>query len=298
MKNDIIYYIAIAIISFLKALPREWAIRLGSVIGEIWYLVVPKDRNMATEQMRYVLNLEGNDLKAHVRASYETIGKNLIDVFRMSNWSPEFMNSLVEIEGYENFTKALEKNKGIIVLTGHIGNFELLAAWFSHYKKHKISVIGREMYDKRFDKMLTEHRAKLGMKNIATTSTIKTIISDLKNNHAIGFLLDQDSTRVSGYFIDFFGKKALTAAGPMFIARKTGSPVLPMAIYRKSDDKYIIRVLPELNLEWTDNKEEDIKNALIECNKAIEKLIKYDPIQWVWVHNRWRNRPPGENQTK
>ncbi len=298
MKNDIIYYIAIAVIKFLNALPREWAIRLGGVIGEIWYLIIPKDRNMAHKQMGDVLGYRDNQLKAHVRATYENIGKSLVDALRMGYWSPAFMSSLVKVEGYENFTKALEKGKGILALTGHIGNFELLAAWFGHCKKHDISVIGRELYDKRFNTMLIDQRSKLGMKNIPTTSSIKTIISDLRNNYAIGVLLDQDSTRVSGYFIDFFGKKALTAAGPMFIARKTGSAVLPMAIYRQPDDTYIIRILPELNLVWSDNKEEDIKNALIECNKAIEQLIMYDPLQWVWVHNRWRHRPPGENETK
>jgi KDO2-lipid IV(A) lauroyltransferase len=82
----------------------------------------------------------------------------------------------------------------------------------------------------------------------------------------------------------------------MFIARKTGAPVVPMAIYRQPDDTYIIRILPELKLEWTDNKEEDIKNALTQCNRALEQLIMYDPLQWVWVHNRWRTRPPDEKE--
>ena len=77
----------------------------------------------------------------------------------------------------------------------------------------------------------------------------------------------------------------------MFIARKTGSPVVPMAIYRKDDDKYIIRILPALNNEWTENREKDIISALKKCNQALEKLIKFDPIQWTWVHNRWRTKP-------
>lgn len=294
MKNNLIYYIALIIIKFLNALPRKWALMIGGVIGEIWYLLVAKDRNTAYRQMEFALGLRGNDLKSHVRACYETMGKNLIDVLRMGYWSREYVGKMVDVEGYENFTKALAGGKGIIALTGHIGNFELLATWFSYYKQHKVSVIGRQLYDKRFDRMLVTQREKFGMQNISTTSSIKTILKALKDNHALGVLVDQDSTRVSGYFVDFFGKKALTAAGPIFIARKTKSPVIPMAIYRKPDDTYKIRILPELKLEWTDKKEMDIKNALIKCNEALEELIKYDPIQWVWVHNRWRTRPPGE----
>jgi KDO2-lipid IV(A) lauroyltransferase len=296
LKNNLIYYTAVVLIKLFNALPRHWALTIGGIIGEIWYILVAKDRKVATKQMREVLGYTGGKLKAHVRANYEAMVKNLIDVLRMSAWTSEYVGSLVMVEGYENFLQAYNRNQGVLALTGHIGNFELLAGWFSYYKKHKVSVIGRELYDKRFDKLLIDQRAKYGEANIPTTSSIKTIIKALRDGHAIGVLTDQDSTRVSGYFIDFFGKKALTPAGPMFIARKTGAPVVPMAIYRQPDDTYIIRILPELKLEWTDNKEEDIKNALVQCNRALEQLIMYDPLQWVWVHNRWRTRPPDEKE--
>lgn len=296
MKNDLIYYTALVIIKIVNALPRTWALKLAGIAGEIWFIVGSRDRNIALRQMRDVLGLTGDELKGQARACFETIIKNFVDVLRMGSWSEEYIGKVVEVEGYEHFLEAYNRGNGVIALTGHIGNFELIAAWFSVYKKHKCSVIGRELYDKRFDKMLLKQRTSFGLENIPSSTSAMAFIRALKDGHAIGVLLDQDSKRVSGYFIDFFGKKALTAAGPIFIARKIGSPVVPMAIYRKNDDTYILRILPELKFDWTDNKEDDIKGALEKCNKATEQLIMYDPLQWVWFHNRWRTRPPSEKE--
>jgi len=296
LKNDLIFYISLVLIKVLNALPRWLALRVGGVIGEILYLARNRDRDMVHSQMEFALGLTGKTLKAHARACYETMINNLVDTIRLSNWTPEFIGSIVRVEGYEYFESAYNRGRGVIALTGHIGNFELMAAWFACLKKCKVAVIGRELYDKRLDEMLIAQRRKFNVENIPTTSSIKLIMKALHTGHALGVLLDQDSTRVSGYFIDFFGKKAITAAGPMYIARKTDAPVVPIAIYRQPDDTYIIRVLPKLELVWTDDKEQDIQNALEKCNQAVETLIKYDPLQWIWIHNRWRTRPPGEEK--
>lgn len=294
MKNDIIYYVSIILINLLNALPRKLALMLAGFFGEVWFLLNTKDRKIAESQMAFALGISGKKLKAYTQACFISMTKNLIDAIRMGHWSKEYMGSMVDVYGLEYFDHAYKQGKGVIALTGHIGNFELLAAWFSYFKSYKVSVIGRELYDKRFDRILVSQRKGFNLNNIPTTSSVKTIMKALNDGHALGVLLDQDSTKVAGYFINFFGKKANTAAGPIFIADKTGSPIVPMAIYRKNDDRYHIRIMPPLEVNWTDDKEESIKNALEKCNQSLEELIKHDPIQWTWIHNRWRTRPPQE----
>ena len=294
MKNDIIYYCAIALIQLFNILPRKLALMLAGFFGEVWYVLSSRDKKIAHSQMEFALGLKGNQLKAYARASFAMMAINLIDAIRIKKWSKEFIGSIVEVEGLENFDQAYRQGNGVIALTGHIGNFELMAAWFAFYKGYKTSVIGRQLYDKRFDQMLVEQRNSLNIQNIPTDSSVKSIMKALRDGHTLGVLLDQDSHRVRGHFVDFFGKKALTAAGPMYIARKTGAPVVPFAIYHKADDRYLIKILPPLELEWTDDKEQDILNALEKCNQALEELIRYDPVQWIWIHNRWRTRPPEE----
>jgi len=294
LKNDIIFYVSRVLIQVFNILPRKLALMLAGFLGEVWYLVSNKDRQIASTQMKLALGLKEEKLRSYVRACFEMMIKNLIDAVRMQSWSKKRIGSLVEVEGLEHFESAYNQGKGVIALTGHIGNFELIAAWFAYYKGYKCSVIGRKLYDERFDHMLVAQREHFNVKNIPTDASVKTILETLRNGYALGVLLDQDSRKVRGHFVDFFGRKALTAAGPMYIARKTGSPVVPLAIYRKPDDTYLLKIMPALELEWTDDKENDIINALQKCSKALEALIKHDPVQWVWIHKRWRTRPPEE----
>ncbi|MCD6160967.1 MAG: lysophospholipid acyltransferase family protein [candidate division Zixibacteria bacterium] len=294
MKNDIIYYCAQALIHLFNILPRKLSLMLAGFIGEIWYLIGSKDRNIAKTQMEFALGLKGNQLNAYVRACFEMMFKNLADAVMMKSWSRDYIGSIIKVEGFENIDRAYKQGNGVIALTGHIGNFELMAAWLSYYKGFKSAAIGRKLYDERLNSMLVAQREHFNVLNIPTTTSIKSIISALKDGYTLGVLLDQDSRKVRTQFIEFFGKKALTAEGPMHIARKLGTPVVPLAIYRQPDDTYIVAILPPLEFEWTDNKDKDILNALKKCNQSIEQLIRRDPTQWVWIHKRWRTRPSDE----
>jgi KDO2-lipid IV(A) lauroyltransferase len=298
LKNDLIYFVAIALVHILNALPRRLALMIGGFGGELWYLLDSKSRHMAEKQLIYVLKLNANDAKIYARASFQMIAKNLVDVARMGQWTREYIENIVTVEGLENLDQAYGEGKGVVALTGHIGNFELLAAWFACCHRLKAAVIGRKLYDRRFDKILVAQRQKFNIENIATVASPLSIMRVLARGYALGVLLDQDSSNVQGYFADFFGKKALTAAGPILIARKTGSPVVPMAIYRTNDDKFHIRIRPRLQFEWTEDRNNDMIEALTKCNRALEELIGYEPLQWAWVHNRWRHRPPGEKEAK
>lgn len=296
MKNDLIYIFALVFIRIVNAIPRQLALMVGEVIGEIWYFTDSKGRRIAEQQLAFALKLTPSDAKIRAKACFQLMAKNLVDMIRMGHWSKEYMGQMVSVEGYEHYLAADAKNKGIVALAGHIGQFELLAAWFAHVKERKVAVIGRKLYDKRLDALLVAQRQKFNLVNIATVDSPLSIMRVLGKGYALGVLLDQDSSNVKGYFADFYGKKALTAAGPILIARKTGSPILPMAIYRTNDDKFVIKILPELQFEWTDDLDGDIIRVLTMCNKALEELINYDPIQWAWIHNRWRHRPPEEKK--
>ncbi len=296
MKNDLIYIFAILFIRLVNAIPRRFALMLAGVIGEIWYYADPRGRRMAERQLAFALKISPKEAKIRAKACFQLMAKNLVDMMIMGRWSKKIMGQMVSIEGYENYLNADAKEKGIIALTGHIGQFELLAAWFAFVKERKVAAVGRKLYDNRLNALLVAQRQKFNILNISTVDSPLSIMRVLGKGYALGVLLDQDSSNVKGYFADFYGKKALTAAGPILIARKTGSPILPMAIYRTNDDKFVIKVLPELRFEWTDDLDGDIIRVLTMCNKALEELINYDPIQWAWIHNRWRHRPPEEKR--
>ena len=293
LKNDIIYFLTKGFIFIFQNISRKSSLALGRFFGEIAALVDVKERELAEKNLTRVYGDSWNEQKVKLIAKdcFVKLGLNAADVIQSGKWDSDRLANLIETEGMEHFDEAFAQGKGVIGLTGHIGNFELMAAWFASVKKAPLSVIGRQLYDKRLDKLLVENRERFGLENISSDESPKKIISLLKNGGFLGVLLDLDSNKVAGYFAPFFGIPANTAAGPVVIGRRTGSPVAPMAMFRTEDDRYLLKVLPSFELPNTDDKDADILNGLTQCNKALEEQINYDPTQWMWIHNRWKREP-------
>lgn len=293
VKNDIIYYLIRGLIAVFDFLTRSVAIMLGRFFGEVAAIIDVKERRLAEENLRNVYGGKWSELriKLAARECFIMLGMNAADVILSRRWTARELDELIDVEGFEHFEDAYGRGKGVIGLTGHIGNFELMAAWYSAVKNIPLSVIGRQLYDRRLDDLIVNNRRRFGLENIPSDASPKKLLSVLKEGKMIGVLLDLDSSKVSGYFAPFFGRPANTAAGPVVIGRKTGSPVVPMAMFRRPDHGYLIKVLPSFEINNTDNKEADIIEGLTRCNRALEELIDYDPTQWMWIHDRWKSKP-------
>ena len=299
-KNDAIYYAIRGLIFIFENLPREIVLKMAVMFGEIFALFAKQDMQLAIANLTKVYGKEWSENKIRVvaRECFIQTARNAADVIHSRTWNAEEMKRLVQVEGMEYFDQALAKNNGIIAITGHIGNFELLAAYFSAVKKLPVSVIGRKVYDERLDDLIVENREKWGMENIPSDANAKRFYGALKANRTIGVLMDLDSSRISGIHVPFFGYPAKTAAGPVVIGRRAGSPIVPLALFRTQDDKYLLKILPVIEIPETDNKDDDIKATLVKCNEALEILIRHDPTQWAWMHNRWKSKPPVEESVK
>ncbi len=300
IKNDLIFGLIKGLIILVERMRRDLALKLATMLGEIAAILDGKERRLAEANLRRVYGSSWDDIqiKLVARECFVMISKNIADVIRSRNWSPQQLEKMVDVEGIENYDQAKSKGKGVVAVTGHIGNFELLAAWFSAVKKVPVSVIGRKLYDERLDDLVVEHREKWGMENIPSDAPARRFLDALKQGRTIGVLMDLDSSKIAGYFIPFFGIPAKTAAGPVFIARRAESPLLPVALYRTENDRFLLKVWPMFEASVTDNKEDDIKSALLRCNKAIEEMINYDPTQWAWIHNRWKSKPSSAENVK
>lgn len=224
---------------------------------------------------------------------FENSGKNAVDAIRLKNANWDEVSQMVEVEGMEHFDRAYKLGKGLVALTGHIGNFELIATYFA-LAGYKVSVIGRELYDKRLNGLLVQNREKAGIQNIPTTAKAREVIKALKSGRALGVLIDQDSFRVRGIFVDFFGRPAKTPIGPILLAQRTGSPIVPLAIIRKEDDSYKMIIREEIKTETSENKEKELMELTQKGTKFLEDIIREYPDQWVWMHNRWASQPKDE----
>ncbi len=261
-------------------------------MGKLAYLVIrdARRRTLSNLTVAFSEKLDDRELRRLGSRVFVNVGKNVADAVRLGKMKWEHIDAITEIEGLEHFDKAYQISKGVIALTGHIGNFELLAAWFS-LRGYKVSVIGRELYDPRLDRLLVQNREKVGVENIPTTAGVKPIMKALKAGRALGVLADQDSSRVRGVFVDFFGRPARTPVGPILLPYKTGSPIIPMAVVRAGKNRYRIIVKPEVKLAFSDDREKDIADVTQRCTQVLESIIRQHPDQWLWMHDRWKSKP-------
>jgi KDO2-lipid IV(A) lauroyltransferase len=293
IKNDIIYVLIRGLVFVIERLPRDLALKLARMIGEIAAILDVKERRLAEENLRRAYGSGWSELKIRLvaRDCFVKIALNTADVIQSRNWTAEDLERLVDVEGMEYFDEALSRGKGLVAVTGHIGNFELMAAWFSAVKGISLSVIGRRLYDDRLDALVVENRERFGMENIPSDAPAKKVLAALKSNRVLGVLIDLDSSRIAGEFAAFFGIPARTPSGPIAIGRQSRSPAVPLAMFRTADDRYKVKILPIIEIPRTANRETDVLQTLKRCNRALEKLINYDPTQWVWIHDRWRSKP-------
>jgi KDO2-lipid IV(A) lauroyltransferase len=292
IKNWLLFRLITSLIFLLNFLPRNTAISIGGFLGGLAYFTIADARKRTLSNLRLAFGgeKEEKELTSLALRVFRNLGKNVADVVRLKNMKREDIDRITDIEGIEHFDQAYSQGKGVIALTGHIGNFELLAAWFS-LKGYKVSVIGREVYDPRLDRLLVKNRERVGLENIPTTAGVKPIMRALKSGRALGVLADQDSSRVRGVFVDFFGKPARTPVGPILLPYKTGSPIIPMAILRQGGNRYRIIVKPEVPLVFSEDREKDVAQVTQRCAGVLESIIREYPDQWLWMHDRWKSKP-------
>jgi len=240
--------------------------------------------------MAFGANITSHQKQNVGRSFFINSGKNLADMCRFQKYYATEIKPLVSIEGLDEFDAAYKRGRGLLGITGHIGNFELLPVYFANLG-YRIGVIGREMYDARLNSILVGNREDMGITNFPTTESPRNILCWLKTGGVLGVLIDTDSIRVRGAFMPFFGRPANTPIGQSLLGLRTGAAFLPVACLRTGDNRYHIVVKPEVRIRLSGNAEEDAYRMTLGCSKALEEIIRENKSQWIWLHNRWHTRP-------
>jgi KDO2-lipid IV(A) lauroyltransferase len=291
IKRNTVYYFARSLYWLLNVVPRSFALMLSSFAGLAAWKLVPRERHRI---FRHLTLAFGDKLtvaqKNNIgRCFFVNSGKNLADVVRFKKHYHSQISKLVEVEGLEHLDRAYRRGKGIVGITGHIGNFELSAVYLQNIG-YELAVIGREMYDRRLDRLIVGNREALGLTNIATTDSPKRLLSWLRQGKMVGVLIDTDSFRIRGMHIPVFGRPSYTPVGQSMLALKTGAAVVPLACLRTPDDRYKLIIRPEIIIDPNLKGDEAVYDLTFKCTKVLEDIIKSEPNQWIWLHNRWRTR--------
>jgi KDO2-lipid IV(A) lauroyltransferase len=289
-KHFCYYIVAIIIGNLFLCIPRRIALVFGLFIGNLIFYFSQKERKKALNNLYIAFGSEKSNEKIQdiCHKYFKNLGKGLIEFLQLPKLKPYNLNKLVDIEGKENLDNALKKGKGAIILTAHLGNWELTGASFP-LLGYKTSTIVRPEKLNRIDQWVNKRREGTGLKCIGRGSSIKNALQCLKRNELLGILPDVD-TKVDGVFVDFFGKPAYTPRGPVSIAIKTGCDILPAFMIRQKDDRHKLIIEKPIELKITGNIEEDIRYNTETFTKIIESYIREYPDQWIWTHNRWKTQ--------
>jgi KDO2-lipid IV(A) lauroyltransferase len=227
---------------------------------------------------------------------YRGMGTGLAELIRMPRMDREYLESHIRIEGAEHLERSRrETGLGCILMTGHFGNWELFAHALSLLIE-PISVVARSRDSGALDRAITERRRLSGNRVIRRDRAARSILAALRGKTHVGVLIDQDVPRGKGVFAPFFGLEASTTDGIARLALSTGANIHPAFIHRDPERKFrhVLRFGPAIPMDRAADREGEVLALTARCNEALERAIRIGPSDWMWIHRRWKTRPPGE----
>ena len=290
IRNEILFLSLKGFSFLILLLPLRLALKIGSSLGFLAYLFLPKQRQITLENLRLAFGKEKREkeLRQISRLVFKNLGKNLVELLSFPKINKENIDKLISASGLEKVDALLKKGKGAVVISGHLGNWEFLPAYFG-LKGYPSNVIARQMRFYKYNAWVTNLREKKNVRVVLRQNSFKELLRILTSNQLLGVLPDQDADSVDGVFVDFFGQRAYTPAGPVALALASGAALIPCYIFRKNDHHHIAIDDP-IELTKTGNKQEDIMVNTEKWQKKIESYIRLYPEQWVWMHRRWKTK--------
>ncbi|MGB6877431.1 MAG: lysophospholipid acyltransferase family protein [Candidatus Acidiferrales bacterium] len=289
------YFAAWTILKFLELLPRPSARAGAAIVARMLLWGLPRLRRTAMTNLRVAFpDWTDEKRRGVIRGMTRNLGWMAAEFAHFPKLSRENIEKLVVLDGFENFDVARRLGKGVLFLTGHMSAWEL-APFAQALYGYPLSFLARPIDNWRVNRLIDSYRCLSGNRPIEKNNSARATLRVLRDGGTVGVLADQNTSVDEGVFVNFFGIPAATTTGLVRMARHTGATVVPGFLFW--DDamrKYRLRFEPAVVMRRTEDEEEDIRENTARCNKVIEDYIRAHPEQWLWVHKRWKNRPPGE----
>lgn len=265
-----------------------WAARVGRALGLFGYHVVRYRRGLIETQMSRALHLSSTDgeLKRLVRENFIHYGLLAIEFLRIRLLRTEEAGPPVRLEGEHHLREAMALGKGVLILSGHLGNYDLSAVALA-LNDFPIRIVSKPLKIKAIERFWMEERSVFGLEISLNRGSIRAILEALKAGKGIVFVLDQHSSTES-VWVDFFGRSASTLPGLAVLAQRTGAPVIPVFTHREPDGSHLISIQPAVPFEEKGARQEAVEHNTQRYTKVIEAAIRRHPEQWTWIHERWK----------
>jgi KDO2-lipid IV(A) lauroyltransferase len=279
------YWLARFVLATLSSTSLSTATALARSYVRLLDLALPRLRRTALK------NLEMAGFAGRERITtgvFDSVARLVVTFARFPQITRANVAEWIRYEGLENFQQAQARGKGVLVATGHFGNWELSA--FAHaYLAAPMHIVVRPIDNPRIDALVESRRKLSGNRAIAKKDAARGILRALAAGHAVGVLIDQNTTPDQGVFIDFFGVRACAGSAFVKLAHHSGAAVVPgYALWSDKEGRYVLRFEPAVEMTG------DVQRDTQQVHARLEAAIRKNPDQWLWIHRRWKTRPPGE----
>lgn len=291
------YSAAKSVLGTLGRLPAPAAYSTGRAISKLAYLLAGDLRRTGAINLKLAFPGKSDEERAQLlRETFDNLGRLLGFFSQFSSRSREELKELIEVQGLENLeaAKAVHGNR-LILYTGHLGAWELTSFGLS-LVNHPFTFLVRRLDNPRIEELVDRVRKKFGNETIDKLSAARSMLKILRSGESpLGLLPDLNTLDDEAIFVDFMGVPAATTFVVAKLAVRTKTPLVPVfAPWSKEKGKYLLIVEPMIPVETTGDEEADVRQLTIKLTERIENRIRQYPGQWLWIHKRWKTRPPGQ----
>ena len=281
----------------LGRLPAPAAYSAGRAMGKLAYVLAGNLRRTGAINLRLAFPEKSDEERAQLlRDCFDSLGRQMGFFSQFSSRSREELKQLIEVQGLENLerAKAVHGNR-LILFTGHLGAWELTSFGLS-LVNHPFTFLVRRLDNPRIEELVDRVRKKFGNETIDKLSAARSMLKILRSGETpLGLLPDLNTLDDEAIFVDFMGVPAATTFVVAKLAVRTKTPLVPVfAPWSEEKGKYLLIVEPLIPVEATGDEEADVRQLTIKLTQRIENQIRQYPGQWLWIHRRWKTRPPGE----
>src|ERR1700733_216404 len=295
MRKRLEFLVVWIVVKLLGLPPRGVARAIGALVGRVALLCTPRLRRAGHLNLQLAFPQKTEAEREQIlRKLYRNLGWLLAEFCQMPRYTPEMTQRFIRYEGLEHYLAARERGKGVLVLTGHLGAWEL-SSFYHSLMGYPMSIALRRLDNPLVDAFVNRVRCLHGNRVIHKDDFARGLIASMRAGETVGILMDTNMTPPQGVFVPFFGVSACTASGLARVAAKTGAAVVPgFLLWEQREQKYVLRFGEELEIVHTEDAEQDVLTNTATFTAAIERYIRQYPDQWLWMHRRWKTRPAGE----
>ena len=295
MRETLEYWLVVAVAKTLGRIPRRLARVFAGLLAVGVYFALGRLRRVGERNLSLALPELSPELREKIlRGVYRHLGWQLVEFCRMTRYSPQSTTNWIRTEGLDHFLAAQARGKGVLIVTGHLGAWEL-SSFYHSMMGHPMGMVIRRLDNRRLDAYVNAVRCMHGNHVIHKDDFGRGLLTAMRAGGTVGILMDTNMTPPQGEFVEFFGRRACTATGLAHIACKTGAAVVPgFMLWEETEGRYVLHFGPEIEISRTGDTAADILRATQQCAAITEEWIRGYPDQWLWIHRRWKTRPAGE----